>query len=77
MGDNGAKIVIEKELLQFELNLQNNYKDLAYEKYKEVHAMLDSFLEQGEITERYYKKMKKSMKKYDDIYNPQEEQEIK
>ena len=29
MGDNGAKIVIEKEFMQFELNLQNNYKDLA------------------------------------------------
>jgi len=49
MVDNGAKIVIEKELMQFELNLQNNYKDLAYQGYTEVHAMLDSFLEQGKI----------------------------
>lgn len=39
MADNGAKIVIEKELMQFELNLQNNYKDLAYQGYTEVHAI--------------------------------------
>ena len=75
MADNGAKIVIERELMQFELNLQNNYKDLAYKGYTEVHAMLDSFLEQGEINERYYKRMKKKMKKYDKIYHPEEEEE--
>ncbi len=39
--------------------------------------MLDSFLEQGEINERYYKKMKKKMKKYDKIYHPEEEEETK
>lgn len=47
MSDSGAKLVIEKEFMQFELNLQNNYKDIAYENYQEVHAMLDSFHEQG------------------------------
>lgn len=77
MADNGAKIVIEKELMQFELNLQNNYKDLAYQGYTKVHEMLNSFLEQGEINERYYKKMKKKMKKYDNIYHLEEEEETK
>ena len=37
--------------------------------------MLDSFFEQGEISKWYYGKMKKKLKKYDVIYNPEEETE--
>lgn len=73
MRDNGAKLMIEKKFMQFELNLQNNYKDLAYEEYLEVHDMLDSFLEQNEISKWYYGRMKKKLKKkYDWIYQTEE-----
>lgn len=73
MRDNGAKLVIEREFMQFELNLQNNYKDLAYQNYMEVHDMLDSFFEQNEISKWYYKRMKKKLKKYDELYKEPEE----
>lgn len=72
MGDNGAKLLIEKKFMQFELNLQNNYKDLAFQNYTEVHGMLDSFFEQGEISKWYFRRMKKKLKKYDAIYEPEE-----
>jgi hypothetical protein len=72
VGDKGGKVLIEREFMQFELNLQNNYKDLAFEGYRKVHDMLDSFLEQGEISNWYYRHMKKKMIKYDEIYKTQE-----
>ncbi len=75
MGGSEGKLYIEKEFLQFELNLQNNYKDIAFENYTKVHDMLDSFLEQGNITTGYYKRMKKKLKKYDEIYHPKEEEQ--
>lgn len=77
MGDNGAKLVIDKEFMQFELNLQNNYKDLAFQNYTKVHELLDGFYEQGEISKWYYGRMKKRLKKYDEIYHPEEEDEEK
>lgn len=74
MRDDSAKILIEKTFMQFELNLQNNYKELAYEEYLKVHDMLDSFREQDEISKWYYDRMKKKLKKkYDWIYQPEEE----
>ena len=68
MGDSGAKLLVETEYMQFELNLQNNYKDLAYQHYAKTHEMLDSFLEQGEISKWFYGRMKKKLKKYDVLY---------
>ena len=77
MGDNGAKLVIDKEFMQFELNLQNNYKDLAFQNYTKVHELLDGVYEQGGIAKWYYGRMKKRLKKYDEIYHPEEEDEEK
>lgn len=75
MADKGGKLMIETEFMQFELNLQNNYKDLAEQYYRKTRDMLDSFLEQGEITERYYNKMQKKLKKYDDLYQSEDVEE--
>lgn len=72
MGSNSGKLMIESEFMQFELNLQNNYKDKAYQNYIKVHDMLDSFLEQGEISRWYYGRMKKKLKKYDVLYEPEQ-----
>ncbi len=63
-----AKLLIEKEFMQFELNLQNNYKDLAKDCYDKTLDMMESFHEQGEISEWFYKRMRKKLKKYDDLY---------
>ncbi len=68
MGNKGAKLCIEKELFSLQLNLENNYKDEAYEAYLNVKGMLESFFEQGEISKWAYKRYKKKMRKYDDIY---------
>lgn len=39
--------------------------------------MLDSFHEQGEISNWYFKRMKKKLKKYDEIYQLETEEEEK
>ncbi len=75
MGNSGAKLCIEKELLNVQLNLENNYKENAYDAYLNVSAMIESFYEQGEISKWAYKRFKKQLKKYDDIYSEDEETE--
>lgn len=75
MGDSGAKILIEKEFMQFELNLSNNYKAHSQEEYDKVCDMLESFFEQGEISKMYYKHMKKKLKKYDEEFGTTEDEE--
>ena len=72
MGNSGAKLVIDKEMMTMELNLENNYKDKAYEAYLNVKAMIESFYEQKEISIFTYKSYKKKMKKYDNIYEKTE-----
>ena len=59
MGNKGAKLCIEKELLNVQLNLENNYKENAYDAYLNVKAMIESFFEQGEISKWAYKRMRK------------------
>ena len=39
--------------------------------------MIDSFHEQGEISNWYFKRMKKKLKKYDEIYQLETEKEEK
>ncbi|MFQ9933425.1 MAG: hypothetical protein ACLRVQ_03225 [Lachnospiraceae bacterium] len=73
MGSSEAKLFIEKEMLNMQLNLENNYKDNAYDAYLNVSAMVESFYEQGEISKWTYKGFKKKLKKYDDIYMEKEE----
>lgn len=68
MGSSGAKLCIEKELLNVQLNLENNYKENAYDAYLNVSSMIESFYEQGEISKWSYKGFKKRLKQYDDIY---------
>lgn len=75
MPDKGAKLVVEKRLLQFELNLQNNYKDLAESEYWELLEILDTFLEEKKISERYYRSIKKKLKKYDALYDNADEKD--
>ena len=73
MGDKGAKLCIEKELLNVQLNLENNYKENAYDAYLNVKAMIESFFEQGEISSWAYKRYKRKLKRYDEIYEAEDE----
>ena len=73
MGTKGAKLCIEKELLNVQLNLENNYKENAYDAYLNVKAMIESFFEQGEISKWAYKRYIRKLKKYDEIYAEDEE----
>lgn len=75
MGNKGAKLCIEKELLNLQLNLENNYKENAYDAYLNVKAMIESFFEQGEISKWAYKRYKGKLKKYDEVYAEDEENE--
>ncbi len=75
MGNSAARLFIEKEMLDLQLNLENNYKDNAYEAYLNVLGMLESFYEQGEISNWRFKRYKRQMKKYDDVYKDMEESE--
>lgn len=75
MGNSEAKLCIEKELLNLQLNLENNYKENAYDAYLNVSAMIESFYEQGEISKWTYGSFKKKLKKYDAIYAKEEETE--
>ena len=74
MGSSEAKLFIEKELLNLQLNLENNYKEKAYDAYLNVSAMVESFYEQKEISKWSYKGFKKRLKKYDDIYEKEMEE---
>ena len=49
---------IESELFEFQLNLQNNYKDLAGSALKEVQELIEYYRESGELKEKDYKKYK-------------------
>ena len=73
MGNKGAKLCIEKELLNLQLNLENNYKENAYDSYLNVSAMIESFFEQGEISKWAYNRYKRKMQRYDEIYSENEE----
>lgn len=76
MGRSEAKLFIEKELLGLQLNLENNYKEEAYDAYLNVSAMVESFYDQGEISRWSYKKFKKALEKYDEMYNEDKEDEV-
>ncbi len=76
MGNSAARLFIEKEMLDLQLNLENNYKDNAYESYLNVLGMLESFYEQKEISKWRFKRYKRQMKRYDDIYNMEEPEKV-
>lgn len=72
MGSSEAKLFIERELMRLQLNLENNYKEEAYDAYINVSAMVESFYEQREISKWSYNRFKKKLKKYDEIYEEKE-----
>lgn len=76
MGSSEAKIIIEKELLNVQLNLENNYKETAYDAYLGVSAMVESFYDQGEISRWAYNRFKKKLKSYDKLYEKETDEKL-
>lgn len=72
----GARLCIDKEILNLELNMENNYKDKAYESYLSSKDMIESFYEQGQISKWRYGRYNKKMKKYDEIYRDENEENV-
>lgn len=55
---------IEKLFNEIQINLENNYKDLAIGARKEAEEKLDLYKEQGELKEKDYIKLKKRLDEY-------------
>lgn len=49
---------------ELQVNLENNYKDLAHDALKKLHGTLEDKLTAGEIKERDYRKYKKIAEDY-------------
>lgn len=69
-------LVIEHKELETELNLTNNYKELAYDNFKDYREAVNKALEEGFIDEKKYnKKFAKKIKYWEDIFEPKPEEE--
>lgn len=55
---------IEKLFNEIQINLENNYKDLAIGARKEAEEKLDLYKEEGELKEKDYLKLKKRLDEY-------------
>lgn len=54
-----VRIELDSVLNDLKINLENNYKDLAHDALKRLHAMLEDYLSDGTLKEKDYKKYKK------------------
>lgn len=54
-----VKIELESILNDLQVNLENNYKDLAHDALKELHMALETHLTDGTLKEKDYNKYKK------------------
>lgn len=55
---------IENKFKELQMNLENNYKDLAIDARKDLEETLERLHESGELKEKYYKKYKEKLDDY-------------
>lgn len=55
---------LEAIIQELQVNLENNYKDLAHDALKKLHGTLEDKFTTGKISERDYKKYKKIAEDY-------------
>ena len=55
---------IEKSFNEIQINLENNYKDLAIAAKKNTEEVLGSLHESGELADKYYKKYSEKLEGY-------------
>ena len=60
------RLELDGILNELKINLANNYKDLAHDALKKLHATLEEYYQSGQIKEKDYKKYKKVADDYSD-----------
>lgn len=59
-----AKKEIEELFHEIQINLENNYKDLAIGARKKAESRLEEFRDEGALGDKDYKKLKEKMDEY-------------
>ncbi|MBQ8085285.1 MAG: hypothetical protein IJ232_04170 [Lachnospiraceae bacterium] len=59
-----VKIELDGLMNEMKMNLENNYKDLAHDALKKLHATLDEYLQNGTLKEKDYRKYKSIADEY-------------
>ena len=59
-----AKKELETALNEIQINLENNYKDLAIKAYTDARALMDKYSADGSLKERDLKKLSERMESY-------------
>lgn len=54
-----VRVELESVINELQVNLENNYKDLAQDALKKLHATLEENLANGKMKEKDYNKYKK------------------
>lgn len=60
-----AKKTIEGLFNELQMNLSNNYKDLAHDAKKEISIKLEEYYKKGDIKEKEYLNFKKKLDEYE------------
>lgn len=55
---------LNAKLTEMNMNLANNYKDLAHDALKELDQMVENFKASGDLKEKDYKKMRQMVDDY-------------
>lgn len=59
-----VKQQLNAKLAEMNMNLANNYKDLAHDALKELDQMVESFKASGNLKEKDYQKMRQMVDEY-------------
>ncbi|MED9989192.1 MAG: hypothetical protein UE033_03665 [Coprococcus sp.] len=55
---------LNAKLTEMNMNLANNYKDLAHDALKELDRMVEDFKASGDLKEKDYQKMRRMVDDY-------------
>jgi hypothetical protein len=58
------KKLIKEKITELEMNLENNYKDLAHDALKELYQLLEYLKSNGKIKDKTYNKYKEIADKH-------------
>ncbi|MBR4515458.1 MAG: hypothetical protein IKO61_11295 [Lachnospiraceae bacterium] len=61
---NAAKKELENAMNEIQINLENNYKDLAIKAYSDAKALMEKYKADGSLKDRDLKKLSERMDAY-------------
>lgn len=64
MMKHNIKQQLNAKLTEMNMNLANNYKDLAHDALKELDRMVEDFKASGDLKEKDYQKMRRMVDDY-------------